>query len=99
MEAYFGEINPLLVLGAILGLVEFLKRLGVKDGNKPIFASMGVGVGLGILFQVQEMYPVIAPWFKTGFYGILMGLTASGLYKLPSSMGFGSRAEPPKTDA
>ena len=99
MEQYFGEINPLLVLGAILGLVELLKKLGLKDGNKPIFASMGVGVVLGILFQVQEMYPAIALWFKTGFYGILMGLTASGLYKLPSSMGFGARATPPETDA
>lgn len=96
MEQYFGEISPLLVLGAILGLVEFIKRLGVEGGNKSIFASMGVGVLLGILFQVQEMYPAIAPWFKTGLYGILMGLTASGLYKLPSSMGFGAKAPPPE---
>ncbi len=95
MEQYFGEINPLLVLGAILGLVELIKRAGFEGGSKPIFASMGIGVFLGVLFQLQELYPVITPWFKTGFYGILMGLTASGIFKLPSSMGFGARATPP----
>ena len=99
MEEYFGSINPLLVLAMILGLVEFIKKFGIKDGNKPIFVSMGVGVFFGVLFQLQIMFPAIAPWFKVGFYGILMGLAASGLYKLPSSMGFGSRADAPPPKA
>ena len=94
MESYFGDINPLLIIAMILGLVEFIKKLGIKDGNKPIYVSMATGVFFGVLFQLQAMYPVIAPWVKIGFYGILMGLAASGLYKLPASMGFGSRAEP-----
>jgi len=93
MLEYFGEINPILVLGAILGLVELVKKLGVEGSNKLILISMGSGVSLGVLFQIQEMYPEIAPWFKVGLYGILMGLVASGLYQLPASMGFGSRAE------
>ncbi len=95
MEEYFGSVNVLLVLGAILGLVEFLKRLGIKDGNKPVYASMAIGVSLGVLFQLQEMYPAIAPWFRVGLYGIIMGLTASGLFKLPASMGFGTKAVAP----
>ena len=94
MTEYFGEINPLLIIAMILGLVEFIKKLGVEGGNKPVYASMAVGVFFGVLFQLQMMFPVIQPWFRMGFYGILMGLAASGLYKLPASMGFGSRADP-----
>lgn len=93
MFEQFGAVDAVLVLGAILGLVEFLKQVGLNGDVKIRFASMGVGVVLGILFQLQEMYPVIQPWFQVVIYGIVMGLTASGLFKLPASMGFGSRAE------
>lgn len=93
MFEQFGAVDAVLVLGAILGLVEFLKQVGLSGDVKIRFASMGVGVVLGILFQLQEMYPVIQPWFQVVIYGIVMGLTASGLFKLPASMGFGSRAE------
>ncbi|MGW8177933.1 MAG: hypothetical protein ACWGQW_03950, partial [bacterium] len=59
MLEFFGEVNPLLVLGAILGLVEFAKSVGLNGDIKIRMASMGIGVFLGVLFQVQAMYPVI----------------------------------------
>lgn len=89
----FGAIDVALILGVILGLVEFVKQLGVNGDVKLRVASMATGIALGVLFQLQEMYPAIAPWFEVAIYGIVLGLTASGLYKLPASMGFGSRAE------
>ena len=70
-----------------------MKQLGVNGDVKLRVASMATGIALGVLFQLQEMYPAIAPWFEVAIYGIVLGLTASGLYKLPASMGFGSRAE------
>jgi len=89
----FGAIDVALILGAILGLVEFAKQVGLKGDVKIRIASMAIGVLLGVVFQLQEMYPAIQPWFQVAIYGIVMGLTASGLFKLPASMGFGSRAE------
>ena len=89
----FGAIDVALILGVILGLVEFIKQLGVQGDVKLRLVSMGTGVALGVLFQLKDMYPVIAPWFEVAIYGIVLGLTASGLFKLPASMGFGSRAE------
>lgn len=89
----FGAIDVALILGVILGLVEFIKQLGVQGDVKLRLVSMGTGVALGVLFQLKDMYPTIAPWFEVAIYGIVLGLTASGLFKLPASMGFGSRAE------
>jgi hypothetical protein len=93
MLEQFGAVDVVLVLGAILGLVEFMKQVGLSGDIKIRIASMITGVALGVLFQLQAMYPAIEPWFRVAIYGIVMGLTASGLFKLPASMGFGSRAE------
>lgn len=79
MSALFGEFSPVLLLAMIFGLVEFVKKLGVQ-GNALTILSMAVGVGLGVLFQVAELYPQINVWFQIAVFGVLFGLAASGFY-------------------
>ena len=85
MEATFGEVNPLLLIGMILGLVEMAKKFGLS-GKKTIVVSMLTGIGLGVLYQLQVFFPAMTIWFQTGVYGTLLGLSASGLYNLPRSI-------------
>lgn len=79
MSALFGDFSPLLILAMIFGLVEFFKKLGVQ-GNASMIMSMALGVALGVLFQVAELYPQINVWFQIGVFGVLFGLAASGFY-------------------
>lgn len=81
MSDIFGPLTPLLVLAMIAGLVEFAKKLGI-NGNWSLGLSMALGVMLGLLMQLAEMYPEISPWVRLVVYGILFGLTASGLYDI-----------------
>lgn len=75
----FGELNPLLVIVMVIGLVELAKKLGV-DGNKSLTLSMVIGVAFGVAYQLAEMYPAVYPWFGMVVFGLLTGLAASGLY-------------------
>ena len=81
MESIFGEFNPLLLMVFILALVEAVKKFGVS-GNRLTIASIAIGAGLGMLYQVGVMFPVILPWLSVLVYGGLTGLAASGLYDL-----------------
>jgi hypothetical protein len=81
METLFGELSPVLVLAMIVGLVEFAKKLHI-EGQASLALSMGLGILFGVLFQVAELYPAVAPWFRIAVFGILFGLSASGLYDL-----------------
>ena len=77
----FGPLTPLLLLAMINGLVEFLKQFGV-EGKGSLLAAMILGVLLGVVFQLTELYPAVSIWAQVGVYGVLFGLTASGLYDL-----------------
>lgn len=80
MEKYFGPVSPMLLLAMIAGLVEFAKKFGLQ-GNGCLLMSMACGVGFGVLFQVMEMYPgVFTTWARVAIYGLIFGLSASGLY-------------------
>jgi hypothetical protein len=64
----------------IAGLVETAKKLGL-GGNASFVLSISLGVGFGVLFQVMEMYPgVFTTWARVVIYGIIFGLSTSGLY-------------------
>lgn len=82
MSELFGEINPLLILVMLPGLVQFLKELFSLEGKIVTALSMLLGVALSVLLQLQSLYPVLNQWFSLSIYGILFGLTASGYYKL-----------------
>jgi hypothetical protein len=78
----FGELNLILVLALIAGLVEFAKRLGVT-GNGSLVLSMILGVAFGLVYQLSLAIPITtAGWFAAVVYGLLTGLAASGLYDL-----------------
>lgn len=73
MLDFFGPITPVVLLGAIFGLVEIIKSFGAQ-GRWATLASLVCGVVLGVLYQLQ------IPYFEVGFYGLLLGLAASGFY-------------------
>jgi len=79
VETLFGDVSPALIIGMIIGLVEFAKKLGVS-GEWSLLLSLGLGVLFGVAVQVADLYPVIAPWLRIVVYGILFSLSASGLY-------------------
>ena len=58
-------------------------KFGVA-GKWAALASLACGVSLGVLYQLQ------IPYFEVGFYGLLLGLTASGFYAV--GMRFADRA-------
>ena len=65
----------------VAGLVEFSKKLGAS-GNLCVVLSAIYGVVIMLLVQVAATFPVVEPWLKTIFAGLVVGLSASGLYDL-----------------
>lgn len=80
MSELFGQLSPVLIIGMILGLVEFAKQLGV-DGRSSLVLSVILGIVLGVGYQIAEAMPAtFADWFSVVIFSVLFGLTASGLY-------------------
>ena len=89
-------VHGVPLLFVVLGLVEWLKMFKAKDGSQVIsgnwllLASLLWGVLVGGLFMLTQNRPpagidpylVFAYWFEIVFYGLAMGLLASGLYDL-----------------
>lgn len=64
------------LLPAILGLVNFVKSLGV-EGKLVTAISMAIGV---VFYLLYALLP--AGTFQIIFNGVILGLAASGLYDL-----------------
>ena len=75
------EIGPFSIILIIAGIVELIKKLGVQ-GNKLILISCAVGLVIGVIFKINEMYPAVQPYIEILIYGIAFGLSASGLYDI-----------------
>lgn len=73
----------LTVMAVIVGLVEFMKRLGIT-GKGSLGLSMGLGVALGgsAWLASQGTPDDFAGWFAAAIVGLAYGLAASGLYDL-----------------
>ncbi len=80
----FGPINAVLILAMLPGLVQFFKELFDWQGKKVTALAMVIGVVLGVVLQISDLFPVMTPWFTILVYGLLFGMTASGYYKLVS---------------
>jgi len=85
------DFSTLLVAGiplvaVIFGLVEFIKSLGLK-GRPLTIVSLSIGLILGMLYKVAVSgFPVgFAAWFTVIFFGLALGLVASGFYKFLDS--------------
>ena len=71
------EVNTALLLAlmpAILGLVNFVKSLGL-EGRGLTIASMVIGIVLALAAQLLP-----PGTFQVAFNGLIIGLAASGLY-------------------
>ena len=60
---------------AILALVQLAKDLGL-----PSKAATVLAVVLGITLNVATTYLATEPWFQAASGGLLLGLSAAGLY-------------------
>ena len=79
-------VSGLPLLLVVLGLVEWVKRLGLS-GKPVILVSMGIGLVIGIAYQVSIALPVdFAGWFGAAVYGIGLGIVSSGIYDAGKSI-------------
>lgn len=88
------EISGITLLAMVVGIVEFLKRLGL-DGVGNIIASVVTGAVIGGLYMTieQGLMPEAAiPWVNVGIFGVGFGLAAAGLYDLGKRSGNGLKA-------
>ncbi len=80
----------LTVMAVIIGLVEFMKQMGVS-GRGSLGLSMGLGVVLGgsTWLATQGTPGDFGGWVVAGLAGLAYGLAASGLYDVGKKMGVG----------
>ncbi len=69
---------PLIVL--VIALVEWVKRFGV-EGKFLNVISMIVGIVFGVTYlYAQSPLLSFSDWFGAVVYGLVLGLSASGVY-------------------
>lgn len=79
MNAPIPAFDPLLI-PVILGLVEFLKKLGLR-GNYALVASMFIGVLFSVAYQLTAAFPQTpSEWMGLILKGLVYGLATSGIY-------------------
>ena len=72
-------VNGINLMVIVFGLVEFAKKLGL-EGKALTALSMVLGILAGAAYQWMQMNPEAAPWLKVIVFGLVVGLTASGIY-------------------
>jgi hypothetical protein len=79
-------IAGLPLIGIVMAIVEWFKKFGVT-GNWSILVSMLAGIGMGVGYQFATTPPVVfADWFTMFIYGLVLGLTASGVYDVGKTL-------------
>jgi len=64
----------------IISIVEGLKKIGVKDvGSFVSSMVIGLALGLGYSYALAPL-TTFGGWFFSAVFGLILGLTASGLY-------------------
>lgn len=71
-------LNSTTLLVIVFGLVEFIKLFGIQ-GSVLRIISMLLGVSLAVIFKLSQVYPSWYPWIDIASFGIVIGLTASGI--------------------
>ncbi len=79
------EIAGFSTLLIVAGIVELFKKFNVS-GNWLVVISMLVGTIFGVVYQLYILYPAAQAWIEVGYFGIGMGLGASGLYSITKRM-------------
>lgn len=65
--------------GVIVALVEGAKRLGMPARWAPLVAVC-LGLVCGVLAHAAAVTPRVHPWYEAAGGGIVIGLSAAGLY-------------------
>ena len=71
------------VIAIIVGLIDFAKGLGLPTKYAQLVAII-LGVAIGLLIQTMEAYPAIGPWVTHAAIGVVVGMAATGLYRVGS---------------
>ncbi len=72
-------VNPVTLALIVLGVVEYIKSFGVA-GNRLMLVSMAVGIVFGLVYKARDLYAPAQPYIDVAFFGIGVGLGASGIY-------------------
>lgn len=72
-------VNPVTLALIVLGVVEFIKNYGVQ-GKKLMLVAMAIGMGFAVLYKARELYLPAQPFIDVVFFGVFVGLGASGIY-------------------
>ena len=68
------------LVAVVLGLVTWSEQIGIT-GRAKLALSLGLGLVFGFFYHFVQKPPVTAfDWFSYIFYGLALGLVASGLY-------------------
>ena len=76
-------IRGIPVIAIVIGLVEYAKSWGL-DTKYAALLSMGLGVVASLTIQLAVVYPEISPWVEAVVMGLVVGMSATGLYKVGS---------------
>ena len=73
-------INGVPLIFVVMGLVELTKSVGLT-GKWLTVASFGIGLVIGIVYQLSLAIPVdFSGWIGAVFFGLGLGLVASKVY-------------------
>lgn len=95
MEINFAEVLkdavvagvPLLLF--VIALVQWIKEAAELSGRPVTWVAMAVGLVLGGGYQLSLGVPSgFAGWFTLVVFGLLVGLGASGVYKVASQLAY-----------
>ena len=72
-------VNGVNFIAIVFGLVESSKKFGLS-GHVLTALSMGIGVVLGVGYQLAQKYQAFGEWYGIILFGLAVGLAASGVY-------------------
>jgi len=79
-------IPGVLLIAVVMALVEFYKKAGA-EGRTLLYLSLVTGMVIGVLHQAMTETPTTwQGWAGAGIYGLVVGLTASGVYDVGKSI-------------
>ena len=70
----------------VVALVEAVKRLFKLDGDVAIAIALIVGVVVAIGAHMAAVSPAFGEWWQTVVAGLLLGLSACGLFDLGQAL-------------
>jgi len=78
LATLFTSAAPLIPI--VVGLTEFAKIMGVPGGKWATLAAVVVSIVLCVAIQATVLFPVVGPWLMAVLVGLLVGMSATGLY-------------------